>query len=212
MNHFSSVRAIAALAALAALAGCGLQGPTYGTGKGANVQLLEDVTSMVDLTPKKGEPIAYQPRPELVTPPALAANGALPAPQQDATQSADWVESPEERRKRYRDYATENRDDVNFRPVVAGPRYASTDAKIDASSNPERLERMKAQRAEYQRRKRIASVGDADQRRFLSEPPTDYRVPADSAPTGELGEDEKAKAARLAKEAGVKKKKRFIFF
>ncbi|WP_114389227.1 hypothetical protein [Notoacmeibacter marinus] len=209
MNHFSSVRAIATLAALAALTGCGLQGPTYGTGKGANVQLLEDVTSMVDLTPKKGEPIAYQPRPELVTPPTVAA---LPTPQQNATQSDQWVESPEQRRQRYRDFATANRDETGFRPVVSSPRYASSAARIDASSNLERLDRMKAQSAEYKRRKRIASVGDAEQRRFLSEPPTDYRVPADGAPTGEIGEDEKDKAARLAKEAGVKKKKRFIFF
>lgn len=210
MNHFSSVRAIAALGALAVLAGCGLQGPTYGTGKGANVQLLEDVTSMVDLAPKRDEPIAYQPRPELVTPPTVAA---LPAPQQNATQSDQWVESPEERRQRYRDYATENRDNPNFRPVVQSPAEAmAARERVDGGDQANRLARVKAQRAEYQRRQRIASVGDADQRRFLSEPPTEYRVPADGAPIGELGEDEKEKAERLRREAGGEKKKRFIFF
>ncbi|RLQ87272.1 hypothetical protein [Notoacmeibacter ruber] len=212
MNRFTSLRAFGALAALAALAGCGLQGPTYGTGKPANVQLVEDVTSIIDLTPDKGEAIAYQPRPELVQPPALASNGALPAPQQNATESDQWLESPEERRQRYRDYATANRDDPTFRPAVSRPEDYASGRDDRNTTSAMRLDRMKQQREEYQRRKRIATVGDADQRRYLSEPPTEYRVPASTAPVGEIGEDEKAKAERLAREAGKEKKKRFIFF
>ncbi len=219
MNRIACIRSAGALVALAALTGCGLQGPTYGTGKAANVQLLEDVASIVDLAPDKGEPIAYQPRPELVVPPAGAEGAALPPPQQSATESAGWVESPEERRKRYRDYATANRDEPGFQPVVATPDdYSAQSADVRRTQEIIRsrggippAEATAEQRAEYQRRKRLSTVGDADQRRYLSEPPTDYRVPASTAPTDDLGEDEKEKAARLAKEAGVKKKK-FIFF
>ena len=224
MHRFTSARVIALVVAPAVLAGCGLQGPTYGTGKAANVQLVEDVTSMINLTPDRAEPIAYQPRPELVQPPAAAANGTLPAPQENATNSEGWVESPEERRARYRDYATANRDDPNFRPVVSSPDYDAAAApsapKVRYSlggvvPEPRTIAGVKTpeeQRADYRRRRKIATTGDADQRRYLSEPPTEYRQPAATAPNDDLGEDEKDKARRLAEEAGTKKKKRFIFF
>lgn len=220
MKPSISLKAGGALTAIVLLGGCGLQGPTYGTGKGANVQLFEDVTSMVDLKPDRGDPIAYQPRPELVQPPALAANGTLPPPQEAVSSS---IESPEERRRRYRDYATANRDDPNFRPVVDTPDDYRTTERAPAVRysqggivpEPATIAGRKTaeeQSAEFRRNRKIATTGDADKRRFLSEPPTEYRQPVASAPSGELGEDEKEKAARLAKEAGQEKKKRFIFF
>src|SRR5690606_4049600 len=75
----------ASAVALLALAGC-VGSPTYGTGKRADQQLLEDVTGILDLSPvPEGERIEYKPRPPLVTP---AQKAALPPPQESAAASS----------------------------------------------------------------------------------------------------------------------------
>src|SRR5690606_32490863 len=56
----------AAVSALA-LSGC-MGSPTYGTDKTANEQLIEDLTGVLALGPKRQPQIEYQPRPELVKP------------------------------------------------------------------------------------------------------------------------------------------------
>ena len=47
--------------------------------------------------------------------------------------------------------------------------------------------------------------GDPNTRKYLSEPPVQYRVASDTAPQNELGEDEYKKERRLKKEAEGKK-------
>lgn len=109
------------LVALAVLAGC-VNSPTYGTGKRADQQLLEDVTGILDLSPTRNERIEYKPRAPLVTP---AEAAALPAPQENAVAaSGAWPESPEEMRARYRAEATANRDNPGYRPRIRGPQVA----------------------------------------------------------------------------------------
>jgi hypothetical protein len=63
---------------------------------------------------------------------------------------------------------------------------------------------MAAQKAEFQRRLKETQQGDAQKRKFLSEPPIDYRQAAADAPVGELGEDEYRKERRLKREARKK--------
>ncbi|MFN4273262.1 MAG: hypothetical protein ACK4F5_10650 [Aliihoeflea sp.] len=184
------------LVGLSALALSGCLGPTYGTGKPASEQLLEDVSGAISLAPRRGEPIAYQPRPDLVQPPTTAV---LPTPQAPAVEtSANWPESPEARLARIRAEATANQENNLYRSPVqmTGTSSASEMDAVDMSQlTPEQ------QRAEYQRRAAMRA-GSATQRRYLSEPPLEYRVPSANAPADELGEDEWRKEQQLRRAAG----------
>ncbi|MFP1633036.1 hypothetical protein ACLB6G_14990 [Zhengella sp. ZM62] len=206
------VLAISAGLAATALSGC-MSSPTYGTDKTANEQLLEDLSGMVSLAPKRGPEIDYEPRPALVKP---ASTSQLPAPQEQivAVNAEAWPESPEERRARYRRYATENRDNPDFRPIVSSgrerdpgePMITSTAAaergqyrQLDSSQTP--VFGKNDPQAEYRRRRAESQQGSPVSRKYLSEPPLEYRVPAQTAAVGELGEDEADKERRLKAES-----------
>ncbi|MGH6761924.1 MAG: hypothetical protein ACRECW_10115 [Phyllobacterium sp.] len=190
-----------------------MSSPTYGTGTTASEQLLTDVTSIAALGPKEKPKINYSPRPELVRPAGESAP-VLPPPQESVASagSASWPESPEERRKRYRDEATENQDNPQWKPKVRNDTLfgsKKTDELADAyelnNATPEQ------QRAEFKRRQQLAQEqkqGTPGTRRYLSEPPVAYRTPASTAAIGELGEDEKDKEKarqRASKSGGGKK-------
>lgn len=214
-NGRGLVLAITAAIAATALSGC-MNSPTYGTDKTANEQLVEDLGGMLSLAPKRGPQIDYEPRPDLVKP---ASTDQLPAPQQDivAANQQAWPESPEERRARYRQYATQNRDNPDFRPIVTSGRERDPDAPMITS--PAAAERgqyrtldpsqrpvfgKNDEQAEFRRRRVESSQGSAVNRKYLSEPPLEYRVPAETAPVGELGEDEDDKERRLKAESRKK--------
>jgi len=196
----------AALASGAMLAGCVGMAPTYGTGKPADQQLLEDVSGMFSLKPKNGPQIDYKPRPELVKP---ATAEVLPAPQDNiVTASAGaWPESPEQRRARIRAEATEGRDDPNFQPEVAMSQptrrtiRATRGDDVDVNGNAISPQK---QREEFNRRLAENNQGSPTSRKYLSEPPLDYRAPAATAPVGDVGEDEWKKDRR--RKAGHAKK------
>ena len=63
---------------------------------------------------------------------------------------------------------------------------------------------MRPSRREYQTRLQETQQGSSKTRKYLSEPPLDYRQAAADAPTGELGEDEYKKERRLKREARKK--------
>jgi hypothetical protein len=192
------------LVAGVAAAGLGLAGcvasPTYGTDKTANQQLLEDITGMIALSPKKGPKIDYKPRPELVTPETTAV---LPPPQDDVTTASNqaWPESPEERLARIRAEADENRDSPFFRPTVIND---ATERNTEVTYDDPVLANMSSRERheEIQRRRIQQNGGNATSRQFLSEPPVEYRVPAETAPVGELGESEWKKERRAVRNAG----------
>lgn len=213
--------------ALMMLAGC-VTSPTYGTGKRADQQLLEDVTGILDLSPARSERIEYKPRAPLVTPAEMAA---LPAPQDRAAASSDaWPESPEEMRARYRDEATANRDNPGYRPRIRGPQVAdgrsaamadrnnahAPEIIVDDAGSRERASRRESapvSRAQYDRNPQMAEreidansaredfnrrlaasrQGSPETRNYLSEPPLDYRAPAETAPVNDIGIDEEKK-------------------
>lgn len=168
------------------LAGC-MASPTYGTDKTANQQLIEDFAGMLAFSRNKKPPIAYKPRPELVTPETTAV---LPPPQDDVTAASNpaWPESPEQRLARIRAEATENSETVGYRPNVINDTADKTKVTFDDPilanmGSRERHEELRRRRAEVAR-------GNSSQRQYLSEPPLDYRTPEASAPIGELGEPE----------------------
>jgi hypothetical protein len=192
-----------------ALSGC-LAGPTYGTGKGAHEQLLEDVTGVLSVGPSDDkEPIEYNPRPEIVKPPTTAV---LPPPQEPIATAGNpaWPESPEERRARIRAEATAKRDEPGFRPAIVAGSGSSTPAQTRRATKGDDLDiygnvqSVEAQRAEFNRRLALSQQGSPTTRRFLSEPPLDYRQPAATAPVGDIGEDEWRKERR--QKASARKK------
>ncbi|ANT51337.1 hypothetical protein MEA186_17843 [Mesorhizobium amorphae CCNWGS0123] len=195
-----------------ALSGC-MGSPTYGTDKTAGEQLAGDLSSAFSFAPKRGEKIDYKPRPELVKP-APGQKENLPPPQESIeTASADWPESPEARRARLRADATAHQDDPAYQSqivddVQTDPVAVKKAMAESASSHPPRwspADSDKGRAAEIQRRMAEGKQGDPNTRKYLSEPPLDYRVAASTAPQGELGEDEYKKERRLKKEAEGKK-------
>ena len=183
-----------AVCAAALLSGC-MSSPTYGTDKTAGQQLLEDVTGVISTEGLAGRSreseIAYKPRPELVRPASLEV---LPEPQRDlvTAENSAWPESPEQRRARLRAEATANQDNPNYRsPIVVG-----------GIARNEQPEMTKEQRQEFLRRKREMNQGTAGERKYLSEPPVEYRVPNATAAADDLGEDEWKKQQRGKKAAG----------
>lgn len=197
-----------------ALSGC-MSAPTYGTDKTSTEQLVGDVSNILSLGPPERAAIDYKPRPELVRP-AKGQAAVLPAPQ-DSVASADnpaWVESPEEKRARMRAEADENRDNPFWKPQIepdlaratAGPtqknpvmntRHLETGVAPVGFSTSKQSEAFRKKLAEERQ-------GSPTTRKYLSEPPLDYRQTAASAPTGELGEDEIKKERRL--KAAARKK------
>lgn len=217
MNLNERITVLSALVASLALAGC-TSSPTYGTDKTAGSQLLNDVSSIASFGPKRKEQIAYNPRPELVRP-ATGSAAQLPAPQSNvvAANNSNWPESPEMRRKRIRDTATDNQNNPNFVPEVENdlPVAKSTgrpETGIYGDRTPPVVPAGKSrqdQGAEFRARRLASTAGSPTTRRYLSEPPVEYRQPAATAATNELGEDE-AKKERERK-AKARKEKGFSF-
>lgn len=196
----------------ALLAGC-VGAPTYGTGKPADEQLLDDVTGILSLGPKDKPQIEYRPRPELVRPAATAGAGVaatLPPPQENVTTASNgaWPESPEQMRARLRAEATANQDDPMYDSPIegddGGSRGITSLARLNDRGNFESAPDPEEQRKEFQRRLKETGQGSPTTRKYLSEPPLVYREAAASAPVGDIGEDE-WKKERRAKRSAKKK-------
>ncbi|TIT89259.1 MAG: hypothetical protein E5W59_16735, partial [Mesorhizobium sp.] len=142
-----------------ALSGC-MSSPTYGTDKTAGEQLAGDLSSAFSIAPKRKDPIDYKPRPDLVKP-APGQKENLPPPQESIeTASADWPESPEQRRARLRADATAHQDDPSYQSqivddVQTDPTAVKKALADSASSHPPRWspeDSDKGRAAEIQRR------------------------------------------------------------
>lgn len=196
---FSLVVSVAAF-----LAGC-VAAPTYGTGKRSDVQLLEDVSNLASLKPKQTESIDYKPRATIVKP---ATIGELPPPQTAYANSEQWPESPEERRARIRAEATANQDNAFFKPSVVTTTRDRTVEPVNFDDRVSLEDSYKAEREGDQQkrfREQLATKNGAYQeRRYLSDPPSEYKQPLETAPVDELGEDEKLKERRRLKAAKKK--------
>ena len=181
---------IGATACVASLSGC-VSSPTYGTDKTAAEHLMDDVSSVLNITPDtKNDKIAYQPNPKLVVP---AKTDQLTQPQQsvaDSKTNPKWVESPEETRKRLREEADEQGN--GYRSPLLG-QAASNETKSLAE-----------QRQAYRDARKIDQGIYSDKRRFLSDPPLEYRK-VDTAELTDLGTPEKVKERERKKEATAAK-------
>ena len=191
----------AAIVALFALGGC-VSSPTYGTGKTANAQLMEDVGSAFSLKPKAPSGIKYEPRPEVLK---TGAAAGLPEPQEPVTKQAGvWPESPEQKRARLRQEATDAQGDPLYIPKIKNDQPTGNELANQIAD----MNRGGSASQEFKKRKAIAAAGSPTTRKLLSEPPLDYRAPAETAAYGDLGEDEAKKERRMRAEARKKKGKK----
>ncbi|MEN3147154.1 hypothetical protein ABCW43_07550 [Neorhizobium sp. IRAMC:178] len=185
------------LASTLTLSGC-IGGPTYGTDKTAMEQLTDDLGQSVSLGGKSAEAKAglkYNPRPSLVV--AKGQDQTLPAPQQSLANresNPNWVESPEETRKRLRDEAAAHENDPNYRsPLLAGSGQAGQMTET---------EKWEAFRKAKENAETVSVTG---RRRSLAEPPAEFRS-VDAAALSDVGEPESQKEKRRKAQAAEAKK------
>lgn len=184
--------AAALLGACAVLSGC-IGGPTYGTDKSSSEQLMDDLGNAVMLKPGNGadRKIAYQPRGGLVVP--RQGEATLVEPQKTLASTEDnpqWVESPEATRYRLKEEATENERKIGY------------NSPLQTQNNTMRKLSTKEQLEQYREARKLEQGLYNDKRRYLSDPPLDYRKMPEEA-TADLGEPEKKKERRRKKEAEV---------
>ncbi|AYG58235.1 hypothetical protein QD460_16080 [Rhizobium jaguaris] len=195
MRAMHRVRVGVSLTAL--VVGCGLMAgcmssPRYGTDKTAGEQLfddLSDIASVSAATPKdKG--VKYPNRPGLVLP-AQQNREDLTSPQQSLASKDNpaWVESPEEARKRLADEADQNKNDVNYRSPLA-----------QADSGRNRVTEQQ-QTAAYRAARQDQAGTYIDQRRYLIDPPQQYRQVSDPTALNDLGTPESKKEKKRKKDA-----------
>lgn len=173
-----------------AFGAAGCMGPTYGTDKTAGAQLLDDVGDAMSLAPsKKPERLAYQPRGDLIKP----TEAKLVEPQKDLasqTNNPGWLESPEQTRDRLRAEADANSQDGSYRsPLMVGVTEGKTKS-------------VEQQAAEFRQARKVMD-GRENKRRFMSDPPLEYRKVASQDQLNDLGETEAAKEKRRQKEAEI---------
>lgn len=153
------------------VSGC-VGSPTYGTGKPAAEQLFEGVTGVLSISSNANEErIEYKPRPKLVKP---ADKNTLPAPQESvvASNAGAWPESPEEVRERLRADATENRDNLGFKPRIKGPDVEDGSSAALADRNPNLSTAGLAETNEASRRRALARPEPARSRAQLDRNPS----------------------------------------
>jgi hypothetical protein len=185
------------LASTLTLSGC-IGGPTYGTDKTAMEQLGDDLGESISLGGKNADAKAslkYNPRPSLVV--AKGQEQTLPAPQQSLASresNPNWVESPEETRKRMREEADAHENDPNYRsPLLAG---SGQGGQMTESEKWEAFRKAKAD---------AETVSVTGRRRSLSDPPAEFRS-ADASVLSDLGEPESQKEKRRKAQAAEAKK------
>jgi hypothetical protein len=185
---------VAALLAPAWLAGCSPTA-TYGTGQAPEMALFREVTGGI-LGGGKKEPIEYQPRAPLVLPPTATAQQLPPPAPPASVASADWPLDPDARGDPDARAALV-RDDGRERDPRAGPdEFHRLKPLLDVQEEVARnshdvMEGSRvrsnviptpAQRNEFQKAVAEAEGYGTNERRFLTDPPTEYRRPAPTAP------------------------------
>lgn len=206
-------RIAAALFATGLIAGC-TGTSTYGTGKTQEAQLLQDVTGILSIGGggDKKKRIDYSARPRLVKPPKV---DTLPAPAEQISDQAGYFPTNPEEQRQVNLEAVRRADETGgeLPPEVIAARRDSAARQTTALSNPypDRTPHVdpsltRKQRAEFLKQKAELGGGlsGSAPRKYLTQPPAEYRTPAETAPVGEVGE--KTVDPKLAK-----KKDRSLF-
>ncbi len=194
-QSFRMYRTVAGISfACLALSAC--TSPTYGTGKSASEQLLDDLGNATSITGDQTKRnVKYNPRPGLVVP-AQARAEQLAQPQQSLANretNPQWPETPEEARERLRAEAEANKDNPNYRsPLLAGN---GTNGQMTETQKWEAFRKAKADA-------QGGTVINTNTRKYLTDPPVEYRnVSQDQL--ADLGEPELKKEKERKKNAAL---------
>lgn len=219
----AGITGVVGLACALTLSAC-VKGTTYGTGVSQEQQTINDLYNMFTLKSDKNN-IDYSARPDLIVPQNTAA---LPEPvdSEVTTSNPDWPETPEQRIARIRseageidarsgDYSIEElqrrKEGIGVSQERRGKYVAG---KTDRDGNP----LLNIGETEEKRKAMLKAKAQLDysrgvKRKYLSEPPIDYRLPTDSAPSGDQAftEEEllKRQKEQEARERGYKEAKPF---
>ena len=190
-RRLEAMEGMAVIAAAVLLAGC--SATTYGTGTDPGVQTLKDVAGIAMLSEKK-PPIDYEPRPKVVPPPQGAA-AQLPPPEAQAaaiddSPPPDWPVDPDVKRAKFkadiaaREARGEPAPALKLPPGTFSPRQPTIAAGGPQQSKPLTAEEQVKIRKAFADAKGTLAV-DANGnpvRRYLTEPPADYRQPDPTEP------------------------------
>ncbi|MEM9734394.1 MAG: hypothetical protein AAF903_13050 [Pseudomonadota bacterium] len=208
-----NIKTMIALASMGALAAC--SGTTYGTGVTQEQQLVSDMSAMVTLSRGEKKKINYAARPGLVKP---SDTSALPTPAETvSSQSAFFPQNPEEVENRIRDEADREQEILasggqlspELRAAREEARRRNRARELNASfgdnDRPESYQEIVARQQEYKRRKALREGEFAPKaRRYLTQPPVEYRTPAETAAIGEVGVKEKDPKLRKKRKSVLK--------
>jgi hypothetical protein len=171
---------------------------TYGTGKTAAIQTVEDLSGILTVgSSKRKDNIDYEPRAPIVEPPTGTATLPPPSTETTVALSSDWPNDPDEAAKRYKQLAKERAEageSLSFtlpeeelaktrtsrpkddRPFSAKLRDDKATNSIDAEAQKKIFADAKSGRTgSYDAEGRPV-------RRYLTEPPVVYREPDPEAP------------------------------
>ena len=200
---------LALLVVAGAVASSGCSGTsTYGTGTTQEMQLVKDLSGLVSLKRSKPAKIAYEERPGLVRP----GQATLPPPVETAaTASKDGVSafpvSPEQQRAQRRAAAArgEKVSGGSAAPTVAGEKLSAEDRKFINWSGPQTpaYRRWLSKRARTMKKNKTPVIAGDAPRKYLTQPPAEYRKAYDSAPKDSVGEAESSKAFKKKSKGNI---------
>jgi hypothetical protein len=179
-----------ALSVGAALAISACSGTTYGTGRSPGMQTIEDLAGIAAISGQKKEPIDYTPRPKVVLPPSVAE---LPPPGSGAAaRDPNWPVDPEEKRAKILADA-DARDAAGVAapkglvPIMGKPKDGEVNQTLlgyDPSKDamPKPGEEAGARKLFAEAKGIAVDENGQPVRRYLSDPPSDYRMPDPTAP------------------------------
>ena len=181
---------------------------TYGTGKTAAIQTVEDLSGILTVGgTKHKDNIDYEPRAPIVEPPTGTASLPPPGSETTVALSSDWPDDPDEAAKRYKQLAKERSDageSLSFSlPEEALAKTRTTQPKDNRAFSAKLRDSRTTNSINAEEQKKIfadAKTGrsgsyDAEGRpvrRYLTEPPVVYREPDPEAPV-EITEKPKKK-------------------
>lgn len=186
MKVSTASRAAPVAAALAALlAGC--SSTTYGTGEAPELAMFREVSG--GFGGDKKAAIDYQPRAPLVLPPKAELR---PPVESAETAAAAWPDDPDKRvaASRYGDPNDNNsRDDLTpeevarLKPLAALSRDRRADDTDENEKSTLALIRDRDAGKKFEAALAEAEGTGTGERRYLTDPPEEYRQPAATAPT-----------------------------
>ena len=194
------------------VSGC-VGGTTYGTGVSHEKQTMEGLKNIVSLKSSNDPKINYAARPDLVMPGNV---NSLPQPVDEIASvedDANWPETPEQRIARIQNEAVqphERSGQIPVQELVRKKEGIKVASKPRVFKNPDRdgndfidsirddANGVSASSTVRKRREELA-YSTGVQRKFLTEPPVEYRTPAATAVAGDLGYSREELAALEAK-------------